>query len=136
MTAKELREQYPEQVAEVEAEAKAAVDNTDAINAAVKAEQDRIRGIDEIASLFDEDTVNAAKYGDKACSAQEMAHRAAQAAKAQGKKFLNAMEEDAKASKANDVGAAPSHAEEPKTMTDAEMMAAGEAMAKKLAGKE
>lgn len=136
MTAEELRAQYPEQVAEVEAEAKAAVDNTDAINAAVQAEQDRIRGIDEIASLFDEDTVNAAKYGKDACTAQEMTHRAAQAAKAQGKKFLNAMENDAKASKASDVGAAPSSVEEPKTMTDAEMMAAGEAMAKKLAGKE
>lgn len=137
MTTEELRAQYPEQVAEVEAAAvAAAADNTDAINAAVQAERERIAGIDAIASLFDDDTVNAAKYGEHACSAQEMAYRAAQSAQAQGRNFLNAMQADNQASGANDVNAAVAPQEEPETMSDADMMAAGEAMAKKLAGIE
>lgn len=41
------------------------------------AEEKRIREIDEIACLFDPKTVNAAKYGPNACTAQEMAYRAA-----------------------------------------------------------
>lgn len=41
------------------------------------AEEKRIREIDEIACLFDPETVKAAKYGPNACTAQEMAYRAA-----------------------------------------------------------
>lgn len=41
------------------------------------AEEKRIREIDEIACLFSPETVEAAKYGPDACTAQEMAYRAA-----------------------------------------------------------
>lgn len=41
------------------------------------AEEKRIREIDEIACLFDPDTVKDAKYGPNACTAQEMAYQAA-----------------------------------------------------------
>lgn len=45
-----------------------------------EAEEKRIREIDEIACAFDPETVRAAKYGLDACTAQEMAYRAAQRA--------------------------------------------------------
>lgn len=41
------------------------------------AEEKRLREIDEIACLYDPATVEAAKYGPDACTAQEMAYRAA-----------------------------------------------------------
>ena len=40
-------------------------------------EDQRIREINEIACLFDAETVEAAKYGPHACTAQEMTYRAA-----------------------------------------------------------
>lgn len=40
-------------------------------------EEKRIQEIDEIACLFDPETVEAAKYGPAACTAQEMTYRAA-----------------------------------------------------------
>lgn len=40
-------------------------------------EEQRIREIDESAHLFDPETVEAAKYGPAACTAQEMTYRAA-----------------------------------------------------------
>ena len=110
-TIQELREEYPELTAQLEAEARAAA-GTDA-DARVQAEQDRIREIDEIAGLFSEDVVNAAKYGENACTAQEMAYRAAQNAQAQGDNFLNAMQQDAVASNAGQVPSAHSEPEVP-----------------------
>ena len=44
------------------------------------AEEKRIQEINEIACLFDPETVKAAKYGPNACTAQEMAYLAAQKA--------------------------------------------------------
>ena len=107
MDTKELREKYPEQVAEIEAEARAAVDTTEAANAAVNAERERLSAIDEVADLFDSELVREAKYGNKPCTAAELALLAAQNAKKQGTAFLAAAQEDAKASGTGGVGATP-----------------------------
>ena len=102
MTIDELRAQYPEQIAQVEAEAKA-VGKAEAIDEAVKAERDRMKGIDELSSLFDAEMVAEAKYGETACSAQELTFRAAQNAAKQGTAFLASLSKDAKEAKVNDV---------------------------------
>lgn len=81
--------------------------NADAIATAVQAEQQRIQDIDAIAGLFDNDLVQAAKYGENACSAQELAYRAAQKAAKNGQAFLSNLEADAQASGSGDVTAAP-----------------------------
>ena len=106
MNEQELRAQYPDLVAQVEANARAA-GNADAVNDAVQAEQNRIREIDEIACLYPEEMVREAKYGTKACTAQELTYRAAQAAAKKGSKFLEDMGTDANASGASGVGATP-----------------------------
>lgn len=103
MTKEELRAQYPDQVAEVEAEARAAADTT----AAVQAERDRLSAIDEVAGLFDPELVREAKYGDAPCTAAELALKAAQKAAKQGSKFLADAMADAAASGAAGVGAVP-----------------------------
>lgn len=96
----------PEQVAAVETAAGAAAENTDAINAAVQAERDRIAGIDEVAALFDPAVVREAKY-EKPCTAAEMTLKAAQAAAKKGSKFLADAKADAEDSGAADVEAVP-----------------------------
>lgn len=103
MTKEELRAQYPDQVAEVEAEARAAVDTT----TAVQAERDRLAAIDEVASLFDPELVREAKYGDTPCTAAELALKAAQKAAKQGSKFLADALADASASGTAGVGSVP-----------------------------
>lgn len=127
-TIQELREEYPELTAQLEAEARAAA-GTDA-DARVQAEQSRIREIDAIAGLFSDDVVNAAKYGKNACTAQEMAYRAAQNATAQGTSFLNAMRQDVKASNAGQVPSAHSDPEVPavEDKTPEQMMAEAHAV--------
>lgn len=107
MTKEELRAKYPELVAEVEADARAAVDTNTAVTEAVQAEERRMQEIDEVSALFSDELVKEAKYGAKKCSAQELAYRAAQAAAKQGHSFLANLDEDAKDSGADDVGAAP-----------------------------
>ena len=106
----------------------------DANSAAVQAERQRISDIDAIAQQFSDDVVNAAKYGDHACTAQEMAYRAAVEATKQGKKFMSDAQKDYKDSGADDVGATPSSEDDDKPMTNADKEAAGEAMARKLFG--
>lgn len=104
----ELRAENPELAQSVMAEARAEVAanaNAD-VEAAVKAERDRLQEIDSIASIYDDEMVNAAKYGDKACSAQELAFRAAQQAAQKGQKFLDDMKEDGASSNASKVPAA------------------------------
>ena len=137
MTLDELREQHPELVAEIEAAARASSDQG-AIAAAVQAEQQRIQEIDAIAVLYSDEMVQAAKYGDTACSAQELAFRAAKAAAKQGKSFLEQLQADATSSGTKNVGATPDPEDEGTAapLTDAEKQAAGEAMAKKLNSKE
>jgi hypothetical protein len=105
MTEQELRAQYPEIVAQVEANARAA-GNAEAVNAAVQAEQNRIREIDEVACLYSEETVREAKYGEKACTAQQLAYNAAKAAAAKGNQVMQDLTDDANASGGANVGAA------------------------------
>ena len=110
MTLEELRTSEPDLVAEIENSAKAAAKaETDAsIQAAVQAEQARIREIDEIApAIADGALVASAKYGENACDAKELAFRALQADAKLGKQVLNQMIQDSAASGANDVAPAP-----------------------------
>lgn len=104
MTLKELREQYPELVAQAENEARAAANNESA--AAVQAERERLRGIDEIAALYDDDLVAEARYGKTACDAKELAFRGAKAAAGRGQAYAANLETQASASGANSVPAA------------------------------
>ena len=112
MTLAELREQYPDEVAQVEAEARASVDHTEAISTAVQEERARIAAIDEVAVCFDPDLVHEAKFGEHPCTAAELALRAAQAAAKAGSKFLADANADAKASGAKNVNAVPAEEDE------------------------
>ena len=118
MTKDELREQYPELIAEVEADARAAVDTNAAVTEAVQAEERRIREIDEVAALFSDELVQEAKYGDNRCSAQELAYRAAQNAARQGSRFLADADADAEDSGAEEVPAAPGETDEDEESTE------------------
>ena len=71
-----------------------------------KTERDRLAAIDEIADAIPDEMVAEAKYGEKACSAQELAFRAAVDAKKKGHKLLDDTEDDAQTSGANAVGGA------------------------------
>lgn len=116
-TLDELRAAYPDLLTQAET---AAVQR--AGDAQTQAERDRLREIDAIAGLYDAETVNAAKYGEGACTAQEMAYHAAQAAAAQGAAWLQTRQGEAAASGAQNVGAAPPEGEPPHAKTDAEML--------------
>lgn len=105
MTKDELRAQYPELVAEIEADATAG--QNEAINAAVEAERTRLHSIDEVASIFPNSLVEDAKYGNP-CTAQEMTLRAAHNAVKEGTAFLSAMQSDAKESHTDHVESANS----------------------------
>ena len=91
-TVEELRAEYPELTAQLEAEARAAA--TPAPSAAAEgdggadpaqAERQRIQDIDALASLYDAESIREAKYGDHPCTAQELAYRMAQKAAQTGK---------------------------------------------------
>ena len=130
MTMEEFRAQHPEEVAQIEAEARASVDNSAAINAAVQTERDRLSGIDEVASVFDPQLVHDAKYGEHPCSAADLALRAAQAAAKAGSKFLADAQDDAGASGTDEVAAAPGEEETAEPTTPDEKMAAARASVK------
>ena len=121
-TLEELRKEDPALVEQLMAEARAAVSasGTPAAPAApptplaqgsgdvdpAQAERQRLQDIDALAGVFDAETINAAKYGENRCTAQEMVYAAAQKAAQQGGKFLAALMADTKGSGAQDVGAA------------------------------
>jgi len=133
----ELRAENPELANQLLAEAQAAVSADDgAINTAVESERKRIAEIDEISALYDEETVQEAKYGDTPCTAQEMAFRAAQKAAKQGKKIVGDLEDDFKASGAGKVTATPAGGDDDKPLTPEQRMAQGRADAKKIQNKE
>lgn len=134
-TVEELRKEYPELTAQLETEAKASANN-EAVADAIKAERDRIEKIDEVASLFDEELVKTAKYGENACSAQELAYRAAQKAAKNGQKFMANLEDDAGSSGAGDVGAVPGQPANTEDLTEEQKQAQVKAEIKKLLGKE
>ena len=108
-TIEELRKENPELVAQL-VSAERAAERADAI----QAEQKRLQEIDDLAGLFSADLVREAKYGKKACSAQELSYRAAVDAAKNGKQFLAKMTADAKESNTDAVPAAPAHDPEPK----------------------
>ena len=130
-TIEELRAENPDLVAQLVA-AERAAERADAI----QAEQTRLQEIDDVASLFNPDLVRAAKYGEHACTARDLAYRAAQEAAKNGQQFLSNMNADAKNSGAADVPAAPAPAEEPKAETPEEKMAAARAAVHEVFKKE
>lgn len=132
MTLEELRQSDPEAAEALIAEAQASVSHEDAI----RAERQRIAEIDAVASLFDAETVNAAKYGENPCTAQEMTYRAAQEMAKQGKTFMNQLQADYKESGAEGVSSAPASEEDDKPLTAEDRKAAGKAMSQKLSGKK
>lgn len=71
MTPEELRQQYPDVVAQIENAAREA-----AASEAVTAERSRLQEIETIeATVGDPELIKEAKYGPTACSAQELALR-------------------------------------------------------------
>ena len=129
-TIEELRKENPELVAQL-VSAERAAERADAI----QAEQKRLQEIDDLAGLFSADLVREAKYGEKACSAQELSYRAAVDAAKNGKQFLTKMTADAKESNAGAVPAAPAHDPEPKAAepkTDQEKEEAAKAAVKEI----
>ena len=107
MTLEELRAKYPDEIAQAEAAAAASADHTAAVQAAVEAERKRMSDIDEVACLLDPNAVCEAKYGEHPCTAESLLMAEAKKAAQQGKKFLTAMQDDAKTSGAGSVPAAP-----------------------------
>ena len=136
MTWEEFRRDNPEAAADLLAEAQASVDTSAVQTAAAQAERQRIADIDAIAGLFSDDIVNAAKYGDNTCTAQEMAYRAALQTAQQGGQFMANAESDYQDSGAAAVGAAPAAEDDDKPMTNAQLLAAGKAAAAKAQGKK
>lgn len=138
MTLDELRQQYPDLVSQVEEQARAAdAPGSDAVSAAVQAEQRRLREIDEVAGALDATLVQEAKYGKTACSAQELCYRAAKQAGQKGRKFLGDLEADAQASGTCNVPPAPNGdpgGQQPRTPE--QKMAAARNDVKALLGKE
>lgn len=134
----ELRKENPELAAQVEKEVKAAAlaESGNAVKQAAEKERNRIAEIDKIAGIFNDDVVNEAKYGDKACSAQEMAYRAAVKAAETGSDFMKNLKEDSAKSNTNSVSAANSVEELPRTKTSDESMAEARNLVKSLFGKE
>ncbi len=109
-TVQELRDEFPELTAQLEADVRASFADSvpqSRVADATQAERQRIQEIDEVASMFSEELVAEAKYGPTACSAADLALRAAKAAKTQGVSFLTAVDADNKASGAQDVTGTP-----------------------------
>lgn len=132
MTFEEFRMENPEAAEAALAEAQASVSHEEA----VQAERQRIADIDDIASLYDAETVRAAKYTNP-CTAQEMAFRAAVEMAKQGRTFMSNLESDVNDSGAQNVGAAPGGNDRNDAPSTAESMkAAGKAMAAKLRGEK
>lgn len=96
----ELMKEDPELAAKVQEEiaAKLSAEMSAKASETVAAERKRLEEIDKVAHLFDEETVAAAKYGDKACTAQEMCYSAAQKAAQSGQSFMTNIKADAQSS--------------------------------------
>ena len=113
MDVTELRAQHPDLVAEIE-------------SAAAEAERNRIAEIDEISAGIPAEMVADAKYANPV-TAQELAFAAMKAERAAAAGYMAGALEDAQASGAGEVAAAPAAPEDPKAQSEAE---AAEAMAK------
>lgn len=108
MTLEELKAQEPDLVAQIEQNARNGLSDQAALDSAVRAERDRIKEIDAVAaSVPDPQMVQDAKYGEQACTAQELCYRVMKKSAQEGTKFLAAYEADGKASGTAAVGVAP-----------------------------
>lgn len=104
-TIDELRAAYPQMVQDIETAARAE---------GVRAERERLQGIDGIANaISDTALLNSARYGDEPLTAEQLAFRAMQAQAALGNQMVANMTADADASGANGVGAAPNSGADP-----------------------
>ena len=140
MTLDELKTAEPELVGQItasakeEAKAEAEAKMEEVKTEAIEAERERLKAISEIASTVgDAEMVNEAMYGEKACTASELALRAMQKQAKLGEKFLSDRAEGLKNSGAQDVGTSPVDGNEAPD-TKAEMSIAE--AAKLIAGKE
>lgn len=77
------------------------------INAAVKAERERIQSIQNLANKVDSDLVNEAMFGETACSASELALRALNKMKEKNEAALTSLLSDSEISKSNEVTSEP-----------------------------
>lgn len=126
----ELRAENAELAAEIEKEMKAEIEKSQkdetaaAVSKAVEQERARLSEIDAISALYSEEDVKAAKYGEKACTAAELAYRMAVANAAKGAKFLNDAQADTNNSGVDSVNAASApETDAPHIKTEAELMA-------------
>ena len=111
----ELREAYPELLAQAENRAR-----TEGHAEGIREERARLQGIEAIqAAIADAGLIASAKYGDKPLTAAELALQAMQAQAAIGAAVLSNMQQDAAASGAEDVAAAPNGGAEPAAEDDA-----------------
>ncbi len=143
----ELRKENPELASTIEAEVKAAASANAATPSTpataqpnaediLAAERKRIQEIDEIAAMVnDAELVREAKYGEKPCSAQELAFRAMQKQAKQGEQHQANTTNDYQASNAAKVGAAPTGGEESPNAKLEEAVDAGVEAAKKAFGR-
>ena len=103
MTVEELRKQYPEAIAAIESAAKES-----AKAEAISAERSRLQEIEEIeATVGDPELIQEAKYGAKACTAQELALIALKKQAKLGAEHIKNSAEDFAASGAADVSTTP-----------------------------
>lgn len=113
MDIKELKARYPELVNEIveEAKATAQAENAEtvknAVDEAVKAERERMKGIDSIARTVGSDLVNEAKYGENPMDARDLALRAMQEQQAKGAEYIQNRARELEDAKVNNVVAAP-----------------------------
>lgn len=135
MNLEELRKEHPELVEQIEAAARTA-GNAEAAAAAVSAERRRLQEIDAIAAQVPEDLLAEARYGETACSAQELAYRAMTAAAGKGAGVLAGMNADYAASGAGEVGAVPPADGEGEPKTEGEKKNAAKADIAGLFGKK
>lgn len=106
--AEDLRAAYPDIVARIEA-----VVREEARADGVNDERARIQGIEAIQNaIADTAMIQAAKFGEKPLTAEQLAFQAMQAQAAIGAKVLNNMAADAAASGVENVGAAPNNGPE------------------------
>lgn len=115
MNLTELKEKYPELYASLMSEATDAAKaaQSKAVKDAVDAEDERIKAIDEIASMCTPEMVQEAKYGEHKCSADTLALRAIKAQKEVQTQMSKNIVEDVKNSGANDVHALGNGGNEP-----------------------
>lgn len=113
--ADELRQAYPDLVAQVEAAAKE-VGKKEGVTEGAKTERQRIQAIDEISVTLDPALVNKAKY-EEPMNAEQLAFAAIKADAAKGRQYLNDAENDRNASGTGTVTGQPGANAQP---TDAE----------------